>query len=112
MYERLLPSDPVQFIQRCIKRGRILWTYHVNMRLADRFIPRDSILGAVDTFELVEAYPNDKYLPSYLVLGRVHSCALHVLVAVDVKEENIHIVTAYHPDKNDWQDDMKTRRTK
>jgi putative ABC transport system substrate-binding protein len=30
-----------------------------------RFIPRDSILAAVDTFELVEAYPDDKYLPSY-----------------------------------------------
>ena len=43
---------------------------HVNMRLAGRFIRRDTILDAVETFELVEAYPDDKYLPSYLVLGR------------------------------------------
>jgi len=67
--DRLLPSDPVRFVQKCIRRGRVLWTYHVNMRLAGRFIPRESILGVVDTLELVEAYPEDKYLPSYLVLG-------------------------------------------
>jgi len=30
------------------------------MRLADRFIPREAILAAVDTYELVEAYPDDR----------------------------------------------------
>jgi hypothetical protein len=68
--ERLLPSDPIRFVQDCIRGGRVLWTYHVNMRLAGRFILRESILGAVEALELVEAYPDDKYLPSYLVLGR------------------------------------------
>ena len=68
--ERLLPSDPVGFIQDCVRRGRVLWTYHVNMRLATRFIPREFILGAVETLELVEAYPDDKYLPNYLLFGR------------------------------------------
>ena len=63
--EGLLPSDPVRFIQDCIRRGRVLWTYHVNMRLAGRFIPRESILAAVEALELVETYPDDKYLPSY-----------------------------------------------
>jgi hypothetical protein len=30
------------------------------MRLAGRFISRESILGTVETLELVEAYPDDK----------------------------------------------------
>ena len=110
--ERLLPSDPVRFIQDCIRRGRVLWTYHVNMRLAGRFIPRESILGAVETLELVEAYPDDKSLPSYLVLGRAGPDVLHVLVAVDVEGDNVRVVTAYRPDAGEWQDDMKTRRPK
>ena len=80
-----LPSDPVRFIQDCIRRGRVLWTYHVNMRLAGRFIPRESILGLVETLELIEAYPEDKYLPSYLVLGRARSDTFHVLFAADVE---------------------------
>lgn len=53
--ERKLPTDPVAFIQGCVRRGRLLWTYHLNMRAAGRFISRESILAAVDTFEVVEA---------------------------------------------------------
>lgn len=63
--ERRLPDDPIGFVQERVRRGRIFWTYHVNMRLAGRFIPREAILASVDTYELVEAYPDDKYLPSY-----------------------------------------------
>ncbi|MBI4878857.1 MAG: DUF4258 domain-containing protein [Planctomycetes bacterium] len=110
--KRLLPSDPVGFIQDCIRRGRVLWTYHVNMRLAGRFIPREAILGAVETLELVEAYPDDKYHPSYLVLGRAGAETFHVLVAADVQGDNVRIVTAYRPDASEWQGDMKTRRLK
>jgi hypothetical protein len=84
------------------------------MRLAGRFIPRESILGVVETLELVKAYPDDKYFPSYLVLGRADADAdadaLHVLVAVDVEGDNVRIVTAYRPDPAEWQDDLKTRR--
>ena len=54
------------------------------MRLAGRFIPREAILGAVTTYELVETYPDDKYLPSYLILARHGSDAFHVLFATDV----------------------------
>ena len=107
-----LPSDPVRFIQDCIRRGRVLWTYHVNMRLAGRFIPRESILGLVETLELIEAYPEDKYLPSYLVLGRARSHTFHVLFAADVEGDNVRVVMAYRPDAGEWQDDLKTRRPK
>jgi hypothetical protein len=110
--ERSLPADPIRFIQDCIRRGRLLWTYHVNMRLAGRFIPRESVLAAVDTFELVEAYPHDKYLPSYLILGRVGTDAFHVLFAADVEGDNVRVVTAYRPDAAEWEDDLKTRRSR
>jgi hypothetical protein len=110
--DRKLPGNPIQFIQSCLRRGRVLWTYHVNIRLAGRFIPRGHILGCVETLELVEAYPDDKYLPSYLVLGRAGGESLHVLVAVDVEGDNIRVVTAYRPDACEWQRDLKTRRPK
>ena len=108
--ERRLPDDPVLFIQDCVRRGRVLWTYHVNMRLAGRFIPRESLFAGVETFELVEAYLDDKYLPSYLVLGRADTDAFHVLFAADVEGDNVRVVTAYRPDAAEWQDDLKTRR--
>jgi hypothetical protein len=110
--ERRLPDDPVGFIQDCVRRGRIFWTYHVNIRLAGRFIPREVISSSVDTYELVEAYPGDKYLPSYLLFARHGSEAFHVLFATDVEGGNVRVVTSYRPDPQEWHPDMKTRRQK
>lgn len=107
-----LPADPVAFIQGCVRRQRVLWTYHVNLRLAGRFIPRAAILAATDAYELVEAYPDDKYLPSYLVLVRERADHFHVLFATDVAGDNVRIVTAYRPDRNEWEDDLKSRRSR
>jgi hypothetical protein len=82
------------------------------MRLKGRYVPRESIFGAVETFEIAEPYPHDKYLPSYLILGRTGVEALNVLFAVDLEGDNVRVVTACHPDAEEWQDDMKTRRPK
>lgn len=82
------------------------------MRLNGRFIPRDVILKSVESIEIVETYPDDKYLPSYLVLGRYSGDAFHVVVAVDVQGDNVRIVMAYRLDTGEWLDDMKTRRPK
>ena len=87
-----------------------MWTYHVNMRLAGRFIPRELILAAVASYDLVEAYPDDKYLPSYLLLARHDQDAFHVLFAADVPGDNVRVVTAYRPDPGEWQPDLKARR--
>ena len=109
--ERKLPEDPLRFVQACVRNGQILWTYHVNMRLKGRFIRRQAILDAVDCYEIVEAYPEDKYLPTYLVLARSAGQAFHVLFAADVEGNNVRVVTAYRPSEDEWEDDLKTRRS-
>jgi len=80
------------------------------MRLKQRFISRDAILNSVDTYEILEDYPHDKYLPSYLVLARYDMDVFHVLFATDVKGDNVRVVTAYRPSIEEWCEDMKTRR--
>ena len=64
---RGLQTDALAFIQRCVRERKVYWTYHVNMRLAGRHISRDELLVATETYEIIESYPEDKYLPSYLV---------------------------------------------
>src|SRR5689334_1546363 len=108
--ERILPDRPLDFIRRCVRQRKILWTYHANMRLRGRFIERMSILNAVEFFEIIESYPDDKYLPSYLVHGRADGTVFHVLFAVDVSADNVRVITAYRPDPKDWAADLKTRR--
>lgn len=104
---RKVPDDALGFIQRSVRERHVYWTYHVNMRLAGRYMSRDDIFGAVDNYEIIESYPSDKYLPSYLVLAAVET-AFHVLF--DVESGNVRVVTAYRPNPNEWESDMKTRK--
>lgn len=110
MAERTLPGDALSFIRECVRGRRILWTYHVNMRLGQRFIARETIIRAIDTYEIVESYPEDKYFPSYLVVGREGADAFHVLFGADVVGQNLRIITAYFPSPDEWETDFKTRR--
>lgn len=107
---RVLPDDPLAFIKRCARARRLFWTWHVNLRLQKRFISREMILEAVGSYELIEAYPEDKYLPSYLVYGRQGNTVFHVLFAADVPEENARVVTAYYPRPEEWSEDLKRRK--
>lgn len=105
-----VPSNPLDFIQRCVRQGKILWTYHVNMRMRARFIPRRSIVDSHENYQIIEEYPEDKYLPSYLVYSAYLGDVFHVLFAVDVEGDNVRIITAYRPSPEEWEEGLKTRR--
>ena len=82
------------------------------MRLKQRVIARAHIVQAVEKYEIIESYPGDKYLPSYLVWIRNEEKILHVLFATDVENKNVRVVTAYQPDPAEWDDDMRRRKQK
>nr|VFK56492.1 MAG: protein of unknown function (DUF4258) [Candidatus Kentron sp. TC] len=92
--ERCLPDNPLAFIGRCVTERKIYWTYHVNMRLERRYIPRRAVLASVEQYEIIEAYPDDKYFPSYLVYSLYRNEVFHVLFGVDVGNDNVRVITA------------------
>ena len=109
--QRKLSDDPLAFIQTCVRQQSIFWTYHVNMRLQRRSIARQAILEAIDTYEITEAYPEDKHFPSYLVLATHYEEGFHILFATDVEGTNVRIVIAYRPSPDEWESDRMARRT-
>jgi len=106
---RVLPVDPLAFIRSCVQERKLLWTYHVQMRLEGRSVPRAAVLDLADA-QVIESYPDDKYLPSYLVLTRHSGVVFHILFAVDVPGSNVRVVTTYRPDPTEWESDFRTRR--
>jgi hypothetical protein len=80
------------------------------MRLPERAIERVGILDAVATYEVIEAYPEDKYLPSYLVAASTDRGTCHVLFAANLEERGVRVVTAYWPNPKEWMADLRTRR--
>jgi hypothetical protein len=108
--ELKLPKNPLEFIRWCVKHGKVLWTYHVTMRLRGRFITRLAILQSHERYEIIEEYPKDKYLPSYLVYSEYQGDIFHILFALDLEGVNVRIVTAYRPNPEEWEEGFRTRR--
>jgi len=80
------------------------------MRLQQRAITRGSIISSVETYEIIEQYPEDKYFPSYLVFAQAGSNIFHIHIAVDKEGDNVRIITAYKPTLDKWENNYKTRR--
>ena len=58
------------------------------MRLQQRALTAGMIRNAMATLEIIEAYPQDKYLPSFLVRGESEAC-VYAQIVTDVEGENI-----------------------
>ncbi len=110
MMDRLNPDNPLGFIIECVRRRKIRWTYHVNMRMKGRFIPRELILNSVTSYEIIEEYPKDRYFPSYLVYYHFQNRIFHVLFAADLEGDNVRVITSYYPTQEEWEENLKVRR--
>jgi len=50
------------------------------------YITRQMVLAALDTYEIIESYPDDKYYPSYLVYAHYGQDVFPRLIRDDVPE--------------------------
>lgn len=89
----------------------VKFTGHALRRMFERSISVDDMLPVVVSGEIIAEYPGDLPFPSYLILGFVKSCPIHVVAAKDKSNETCYIITAYPPDPDQWNADFKTRRS-
>lgn len=84
-------------------------TLHAAKRLEQRGISIMDIMACIHNGEIIEQYPNDYPYPSCLILG-ISTIKKYLHVVVGTNGETLWIITAYYPDKNKWEEDLKTRR--
>jgi len=84
-------------------------TKHAKNRLVERTITVDDIKSAIQTGQIIKQYEDDKPFPSCLLLGTtVKNKYIHVVVSID--DGYLYLITAYYPDENEWESDLKTRK--
>jgi hypothetical protein len=67
-------------------------------------------MKGADSLEIIESYPDDKYLPSFLLRGEAEARVFHVQIAADVPAANVRIVTMYIPAREEWDSEFRVRR--
>ena len=98
-------------LQKLCENGSIRWTGHILKRLMQRGIFQTSVVQAIHSGEIIEQYPDDYPYPSCLLLGTTEAGeALHIVCGIG--EGKVWLITAYHPDPDEWESDLKTRRVK
>jgi len=103
----------LSFIQRCVRAGRLLWTYHVNMRLVERGVSRSMVVESVDLYSIIEHYPRNltsHYLPSCLVYSEHRGIPIHILFAIDKEGDTVRVITVYKPSPTQWVPGFLQRR--
>ena len=80
------------------------------MRLKQRSLGSETLIKGADSLEIIESYPDDKYLPSFLLRGEFESGVFHVQIATDVQAGNVRIVTIYIPPAEEWDYEFRARR--
>jgi hypothetical protein len=84
-------------------------TKHAKNRLFERGITIEDVKKSIHTGEIIKQYEDDKPFPSCLLLGR-SELNEHIHSVVSIDDEYLYIITAYYPDLNEWETDLKTRK--
>ena len=100
----------IEDIRQKIARGQIEYSLHAVRQMVLRGITPDAVAEAFLAGEVIEDYPEDKYGPSCLVLGRtVAGRSLHIQCTYPSRPLT-KIITAYEPDPVEWDATLKLRR--
>ena len=89
----------------------VIITIHAQERLRQRGIRVKDIRACIMNGEIIEQYPGDFPFPSCLVFGHsLDGKIIHVVISDE--GTGSRIITAYIPDTDRFEDDLKTRKEK
>ncbi|MCL2815819.1 MAG: DUF4258 domain-containing protein [Oscillospiraceae bacterium] len=99
----------IENIKHLCKMSALRWTDHIVKRLLKRNISTADVECAIMNSEIIELYPDDYPYPSCLILGlTADDRYLHIVCGVSPTE--LYLVTAYHPNPDEWSEDFKIRK--
>ena len=100
-------------IKNCFFNNKVLYTKHALKEMEiEEFgqIFDHEIEELLNNCEIIESYENDNPYPSYLISGfSNNNRPLHIVVAYNLNDDIIIIITAYQPDPKKWEN-YKIRR--
>ncbi len=92
----------IEKIRQAFKDAGYEYSLHAVDQSILRHILRKEIEEAIESGEIIEDYPKDKYGPSCLIYGTtIQSRPLHIQCSYSSRPK-IKIITVYQPDPEEW----------
>jgi len=92
-----------------ISDSNIKWAKHCFERMQESDISINDVESCLQTGEIIEDYPDDFPHPSCLIFGYTKkNKILHIVVGSN--GDTIFFITAYYPNTDKFEMDLKTRK--
>lgn len=88
----------------------LLYRIHARQSMFTRSISDECVEHIIGHGQVIEDYPDAFPFPAKLLLGWCSDRPIHVVAAEDSRKHLVIVITAYEPNLNKWESDMKTRR--
>ena len=99
----------IEDLRNACNNDRIAWKRHAILRLEERNILQSEVVECINNGKIIEYYISDKPFASCLVLGLTYkNRTIHTVCSY--AEDRVYIITAYEPNKTQWESDFKTRK--
>ena len=85
------------------------FTRHAIQKMFQRNVTKSEIDNVISKGQIIEEYPKDSPLPSFLLLGFNDNRPLHIVIAFNKSDYVCIIVTVYEPDSRLWKDNYSRR---
>jgi len=105
-------NDTIQVVRECAGK-KLLFLPHAiwQMSRADRMIRTSEVHQVINSGEIIEDYPEDARGHSCLILGYGDDRrAIHVVCSPKV--DYLAVITAYLPDREQWENNLRKRKIK
>ena len=99
----------IEEIRNLIREGDTKWTAHCLEKMGERDITISEVRQCIEAGDIIEDYPDDFPHPSCLIYGKISEERV-ILVVVGCDDETAYIITAYIPNSEKFENDLKTRR--
>jgi hypothetical protein len=92
-------------------RDKVLWSRHAVGKLVAQGLQRSHVEIALQTCKVIEdCAAMGRPLPDCLALGYWQERPIHGVVAMDVDQDRIFVVTVYVPSSERWNDGWQSRK--
>ncbi|MCM1218147.1 MAG: DUF4258 domain-containing protein [Lachnospiraceae bacterium] len=99
----------IETLRNYFIQDTILISQHAINRCREREIKQKDIRNCIMTGVIIEQYPDDFPFPSCLIFGyTTDNKTIHVVISDE--GESGRIITAYIPNTDKFENDLKTRR--
>lgn len=89
---------------------RLIFRVHAIQRMFARRVSEPNVRQVLESGQMVENYSDDMPFPSGLILGRSGNRSFHVVIAGNLGDKQVVVITVYEPDPSQWRAHLKSRK--